>query len=65
MQKRQILTGLNGEIKNRSYNQWDIIPICREAMPDASILKLGMTYPLAENLIRKFANGRNPYVVEN
>ena len=37
----------------------------REAMPDASILKLGMTYPLAENLIRKFANGvETLYVVE-
>ena len=37
----------------------------REAMPEASILKLGMTYPLAENLIRKFANGvETLYVVE-
>lgn len=28
----------------------------RDALPDASILKLGMTYPLPENLLKKFAS---------
>jgi indolepyruvate ferredoxin oxidoreductase alpha subunit len=37
----------------------------KEAMPNASILKLGMTYPLPENLIRDFASKvKKLYVVE-
>jgi len=37
----------------------------REAMPDASILKLGMTFPLPEKLIREFAASVDRlYVVE-
>jgi len=37
----------------------------REVLPQASILKLGMTYPLPENLIREFADRvRRLYVVE-
>lgn len=37
----------------------------REAMPEVSILKLGMTYPLAENLIKNFAKGvETLYVIE-
>ena len=37
----------------------------REAMPQASILKLGMVYPLPEKLIREFASGvKKLYVVE-
>ena len=37
----------------------------REVLPQASILKLGMAYPLPENLIREFADRvRRLYVVE-
>lgn len=37
----------------------------KEVMPNASILKLGMTYPLPENLIRDFASKvKELYVVE-
>ena len=37
----------------------------KEAFPDSSVLKLGMTYPLPENLIRQFADGVDKvYVVE-
>lgn len=37
----------------------------REAMPEASILKLGVTYPLAEETVRGFASGvERLYVVE-
>jgi len=37
----------------------------REARPRASFLKLGLTYPLPENLIRKFAEGvKKVFVVE-
>jgi indolepyruvate ferredoxin oxidoreductase alpha subunit len=45
----------------------------REAVPDASVLKLGMTYPLPTDLMRKFAAGverclvieeGDPYLVE-
>ncbi len=35
----------------------------REVFPDASILKLGMTYPLPEQLIRTFADGVKRLVV--
>ena len=37
----------------------------REVLPEASILKLGMTYPLPQNLIREFADRvKRLYVVE-
>lgn len=37
----------------------------REALPDASVLKLGMCYPLPARLIEEFASGvENVYVVE-
>ncbi len=37
----------------------------KEAMPDASVLKLGMSYPLPEGLAREFAsNVKELYVVE-
>jgi len=37
----------------------------REALPDASVLKLGMTFPLAEPLIRQFADKvERLYVIE-
>jgi indolepyruvate ferredoxin oxidoreductase, alpha subunit len=35
----------------------------REAFPDAAVLKLGMTYPLPEEAIRRFAEGRERLVV--
>jgi len=35
----------------------------REALPDASFLKLGMTYPLPRNLLREFAAGVDRLVV--
>jgi len=38
---------------------------CREVLPQASILKLGIIYPLPENLIREFAGRvKKLYVVE-
>jgi indolepyruvate ferredoxin oxidoreductase alpha subunit len=38
---------------------------CKEAYPDASILKLGITWPLPEKLIKKFAKKvKKLYVVE-
>jgi len=38
---------------------------CKEVMPDASILKLGMTNPIPQNLIREFASKvEKLYVVE-
>ncbi|MDK2821307.1 MAG: indolepyruvate ferredoxin oxidoreductase, alpha subunit [Clostridia bacterium] len=37
----------------------------KEVMPDVSVLKLGLTYPLPENLIREFINNvETCYVVE-
>ena len=36
----------------------------REAFPHAPVLKLGMTHPLPERLIREFAEGREVVVVE-
>ena len=38
-------------------------PYAREAFPDASILKLGLTHPLPRQLIRKFCEGRSRIVV--
>ena len=35
----------------------------REAAPDVSVLKLGMSYPLPESLIREFADGVDQLVV--
>ena len=35
----------------------------REAFPEASFLKLGMTYPLPQNLLRHFAEGMDRLVV--
>ena len=38
-------------------------PYAREAFPDASILKLGLTHPLPRQLIRQFCEGRSRIVV--
>ncbi len=38
---------------------------CREVVPDATYLKLGMVYPLPPRLVKRFARGRErPFVVE-
>ena len=38
-------------------------PYAREAFPDASILKLGMTHPLPRELIKRFAQGKERIIV--
>lgn len=64
----------NFEINKIEYNDKKIgiitSGICyeytKEALPEASILKLGLVYPLPENLIREFANSVDElYVIED
>jgi indolepyruvate ferredoxin oxidoreductase alpha subunit len=38
-------------------------PYAREAFPEASILKLGMTHPLPRELIKRFAQGKKRIIV--
>jgi len=60
LQKMEIMGTETGIITSGISYQYS-----REVMPDASILKLGMVYPLPEKLIREFASKVDKlYVVE-